>query len=48
MKTVEDDSFEKEYYGLMVKKGNKEVRDLLNKGIQENKRQWEIEGNHRF
>ena len=34
VKTIEDDSFEKEYYGLMVKKGNKEVRDLLNKGIQ--------------
>src|SRR5690554_6179584 len=27
---VEDDSFEKEYYGLMVKKGNQEVLDLLN------------------
>lgn len=34
VKTVEDDSFEKEFYGLMVKKGNKEVIDLLNKGIQ--------------
>lgn len=34
LKTVEDDSFEKEYYGLMVKKGNKEIVDLLNEGIQ--------------
>lgn len=34
VKIVEDDSFEKEYYGLMVKKGNKEILDLLNKGIQ--------------
>jgi len=34
LKTVEDDSFEKEYYGLMVKKGNKEIVELLNKGIQ--------------
>ena len=36
VKTIEDDSFEKEYYGLMVKKGNKEIVDLLNKGIQDN------------
>ncbi|MHA6259800.1 basic amino acid ABC transporter substrate-binding protein [Sporosarcina sp. CAU 1771] len=34
VKTIEDDSFEKEYYGLMVKKGNTEIVDLLNKGIQ--------------
>lgn len=34
VKTVEDDSFEKEYYGLMVKKGNKEILDLLNDGIE--------------
>ena len=34
-KTIEDDSFEKEYYGLMVKKGNKELVDKLNKAIQE-------------
>lgn len=31
---IEDESFEKEYYGLMVKKGNTEVIDLLNEGIQ--------------
>lgn len=35
LKTIEDDSFEKENYGLMVKKGNKEVVELLNEGIQE-------------
>lgn len=34
VKTVEDASFEKEFYGLMVKKGNQEVLDLLNEGIQ--------------
>lgn len=34
LKTIEDASFEKEYYGLMVKKGNKEIVDLLNEGIQ--------------
>lgn len=32
--TIEDDSFESEYYGLMVKKGNTELLDLLNEGIQ--------------
>ncbi|WP_010095371.1 basic amino acid ABC transporter substrate-binding protein [Ornithinibacillus scapharcae] len=35
VKTIEDDSFEKENYGLMVKKGNEEVVELLNEGIQE-------------
>lgn len=34
LKVIEDDSFEKEYYGLMVKKGNDEITDLLNAGIQ--------------
>ncbi|WP_432359939.1 basic amino acid ABC transporter substrate-binding protein [Sporosarcina sp. UB5] len=34
LKTIEDDSFEKEYYGLMVKKGNQEILDLLNEGIE--------------
>ncbi|MDX1807768.1 MAG: basic amino acid ABC transporter substrate-binding protein [Paenisporosarcina sp.] len=34
LKTVEDDAFEKEYYGLMVKKGNNELVELLNEGIQ--------------
>jgi glutamine transport system substrate-binding protein len=34
LKIVEDDSFEKEFYGLMVKKGNTEVLELLNEGIQ--------------
>lgn len=33
-KTVEDDSFEKEYYGIMVKKGNTELLELLNEGIK--------------
>jgi len=34
VKTIEDDSFEKEYYGLMVKKGNSEILDMLNEGIK--------------
>ena len=34
LKTVEDASFEIEYYGLMVKKGNQEMIDILNEGIQ--------------
>jgi glutamine transport system substrate-binding protein len=34
LKTIEDDSFEKEYYGLMVQKGNNKVLDLLNEGIK--------------
>ncbi|HLR72397.1 MAG TPA: basic amino acid ABC transporter substrate-binding protein [Pseudogracilibacillus sp.] len=37
VKTIEDDSFEKEYYGLMVQKGNTEVLELLNEGIQQMK-----------
>ncbi|MGM8213284.1 basic amino acid ABC transporter substrate-binding protein [Virgibacillus sp. W0430] len=34
VKLIEDNSFEKEYYGLMVKKGNSELVEELNKGIQ--------------
>lgn len=34
LKTVEDEAFEKEYYGLMVKKGNEELLTLLNEGIE--------------
>lgn len=34
LKTIEDASFEKEFYGLMVKKGNTEIVELLNEGIQ--------------
>lgn len=41
--TIEDDSFEKEYYGLMVKKENQEVLDLLNEGIQKIKENGELE-----
>ena len=47
LKTVEDASFEKEYYGLMVKKGNTEMIDLLNEGIKkikENGKLKEITG----
>src|SRR5699024_3055559 len=41
--TIEDDSFEKEYYGLMVKKGNDEVRELLDEGIEKIKESGELE-----
>lgn len=34
LKVVEDDAFEKEYYGFMVRKGNKELLDQLNDGLQ--------------
>ena len=47
LKVVEDAAFEKEYYGLMVKKGNKEVLDILNEGlekIKENGKLAEITG----
>ena len=47
VKTVEDPSFEKEYYGLMVKKGNQEIIDILNEGIKkikENGKLKEITG----
>ncbi|WP_019413502.1 basic amino acid ABC transporter substrate-binding protein [Paenisporosarcina sp. TG20] len=33
LKTVDDPAFEKEFYGLMVKKGNTELLELLNEGI---------------
>ena len=47
LKTIEDKAFEKEYYGFMVKKGNKEVLDVLNDGlkkIKENGKLAEITG----
>ena len=48
LKTIEDSSFEKEYYGLMVKKGNTEaLLNLLNEGlkkIKENGKLAEITG----
>jgi glutamine transport system substrate-binding protein len=43
LKTIEDDSFEKENYGLMVKKGNNEIVDLLNEGIQEIKESGKLQ-----
>ncbi len=33
LKTVDDSSFSKEYYGIAVKKGNKELLDKINKGL---------------
>ena len=47
VKTVEDPNFEIEYYGLMVKKGNQEIIDILNEGIKkikENGKLKEITG----
>lgn len=43
VKIIEDDSFEKEYYGLMVKKGNTEIVDLLNEGIAKIKEDGTLE-----
>lgn len=34
LKSIEDDAFEKEYYGLMLRKGNTELLEKLNEGIQ--------------
>ncbi|GBF10558.1 basic amino acid ABC transporter substrate-binding protein [Tepidibacillus sp. HK-1] len=45
LKVVKDDRFEKEFYGLMVKKGNQELLDQLNAGlkkIKENGKYQEI------
>ena len=33
LKTIEDDSFKLDYFGIMVKKGNKEALDILNEGL---------------
>lgn len=33
LKTIDDASFEKEFYGIAVKKGNKELLDKINKGL---------------
>ena len=47
LEVIEDPAFDKEYYGLMVKKGNKEVLDILNEGleaIKENGKLAEITG----
>ncbi|MGN7477940.1 basic amino acid ABC transporter substrate-binding protein [Solibacillus silvestris] len=34
LKAVEDDSFETDYFGFMVKKGNTELLNILNEGLQ--------------
>lgn len=34
IKVVNDDNFEKEYYGFIVRKGNEELLSLLNEGLQ--------------
>ncbi|WP_042470388.1 basic amino acid ABC transporter substrate-binding protein [Bacillus ndiopicus] len=34
LKVIEDAAFEKEYYGFMVRKGNTELLDKLNEGLQ--------------
>lgn len=47
LKVIEDDAFDKEYYGFMVKKGNTELLNLLNEGLQkikENGKLAEITG----
>lgn len=40
---IEDKAFEKEYYGLMVKKGNKEVLDTLNEGLEKMKENGKLD-----
>lgn len=47
LKVIEDDAFEKEYYGFMVQKGNTELLNKLNEGlkkIKENGKYKEITG----
>ena len=47
LKVIEDEAFEKENYGFMVKKGNEELLNLLNEGLQkikENGKLKEITG----
>lgn len=47
LKAIESDEFEKEFYGFMVKKGNKELLELVNDGlakIKENGKLEEITG----
>lgn len=34
LKVIEDETFEKEHYGFMVKKGNEELLNILNEGLQ--------------
>lgn len=43
LKAIESDQFEKEYYGFMVKKGNKELLDLLNEGLKKIKENGTLE-----
>ncbi|QLG86766.1 basic amino acid ABC transporter substrate-binding protein [Chitinibacter bivalviorum] len=37
LKTIDDSSFAKEYYGIAVKKGNKALLDQINKGLATSK-----------
>ena len=43
LKAIESDQFEKEYYGFMVKKGNKELLDKLNEGLKKIKESGKLE-----
>ena len=43
LKAIESDQFEKEYYGFMVKKGNKELLDKLNEGLKKIKENGKLE-----
>ncbi|WP_048823991.1 basic amino acid ABC transporter substrate-binding protein [Bacillus sp. B-jedd] len=43
LKVIEDAKFEKEFYGFMVKKGNKEVLDMLNEGLKKIKENGKLE-----
>ena len=43
LKAISSDDFEKEYYGFMVKKGNKELLNLLNDGLKKIKENGKLE-----
>lgn len=43
LKTIESDEFEKEYYGFMVKKGNSELLEIINNGIDKIKASGKLE-----
>ncbi|MEY9975812.1 basic amino acid ABC transporter substrate-binding protein [Lysinibacillus sp. RC79] len=42
LKVIEDDAFEKEYYGFMVQKGNTELLNKLNEGLKKIKENGKI------
>lgn len=43
LETIESDAFDREYYGFMVKKGNEEILDIVNEGIEKIKASGKLE-----